>query len=258
MNRNHIIAFIFFSLFIGFSYSNTLDSSWHLDDAPNILDNLYLHIDDLSLKSLFNALYSNPNNPYELNKRMYRPVACITLALNWYYGKDNVFGYHLVNIAIHLLASFFLYLFLLNLFKAPNLKNNFGEFAISDYQQLFIAFFASLLWAVHPIQTQAVTYIIQRMASLSAMFYILGMLAYVKGRLTSETLNRWAWTLFCGVAFILSVNAKENGYMLSVSLIVIEGFFFSNLFDYKKFKKLIFSIFLSGTMILLIGLWLLP
>jgi tetratricopeptide (TPR) repeat protein len=46
--------------------------------------------------------------------------------------------------------------------------------------------------------------------------------------------------------------------MLPVSLIVIEGFFFSNLFDYKKFKKLIFSIFLSGTMILLIGLWLLP
>jgi len=98
-------AFLIFFLFIGYSYSNTLNASWHLDDIPNVINNTYLHLDNLSLKSLYNSFYSNPGNPNEFNKKMYRPVACITLALNWYYGKDNVFGYHLINILIHLIAS---------------------------------------------------------------------------------------------------------------------------------------------------------
>ena len=75
-------------------------------------------------------------------------------------------GYHIVNNAIHMVASFFLFLTVLNMLMSPNLK---GKYQGSEYT---IAFLSAILWAVNPVQTQAVTYIVQRMASLAAMFYI--------------------------------------------------------------------------------------
>ena len=103
----------------------------------------------------------------------------LTFALNWYIGKDNVLGYHIVNNAIHLVTTFFLFLTVLNLLMSPNLK---GKYQGNEYA---IAFLSAILWAVNPIQTQAVTYIIQRMASLAAMFYIIGIYFYLKTRLSA-------------------------------------------------------------------------
>lgn len=257
MKKKISSAFLFLSLFIGFSYSNTLDSSWHLDDIPNIINNVYIHLDTLSLKSLLNSLYSNPSNPYEINEKMYRPVACISLALNWYLGKDNVFGYHLVNIGIHIISSFSLFMFLLNLFQSPRLRKHFYGFDKPDYQIFLVAFLASLFWAVHPIHTQAVTYIVQRMASLSGMFYIIGMLVYVKGRLSSDTLKRWIWYLSCGICFVLSVNSKENGIMLPGSLLLVEIIFFQDISDIKKVRKFFIYSLLTGATLCLLALWVL-
>ena len=95
-------AFAVLIVLVFSAYSNTFKSSWHLDDFPNIVDNSELHLKNLYPGSLYNTFFSHP---WPLNN-VYRPIPCLTFALNWYLSKDRVVGYHLVNITIHFLTAF--------------------------------------------------------------------------------------------------------------------------------------------------------
>jgi protein O-mannosyl-transferase len=231
----HTISILIFVLFIFSAYSNTFDASWHMDDIPNILNNHYLHIDSLDIKQLSNTLFTNPLNPYELNNKIYRPVPCLSFALNWYFHKDNVTSYHITNILIHLSTCFCLFLFIFNLFKTPNIKN-------PNENGLFIAFMTSLLWALNPIQTQAVTYIVQRMAQMAAMFYIFSMYAYIKGRIHSFHHKTYLWFTICFISFLFAIGSKENAMMLPLSLILVEITFFQKFAKKKKLFLILTSI----------------
>ena len=235
-------------------YSNTFHASWHLDDTPNILNNYFLHIDSLSFDKLIKTLYTNVKNPYQLNEEMYRPIPCLTFALNWYLDKDNVFGYHVVNIAIHILTAFFLFLFTINLFHTPNLKIH------THINPIIISLLASLLWAINPIQTQAVTYIVQRMAQLAALFYIMGMYAYIKGRLNKSFVKRAFWFLVCVIIYPLAIYSKSNAVMMPLAIFLVEIIFFQNMADRKTKKKLgllaatiLGCVFLFGSLVFLKG-----
>ena len=110
-------------------------------------------------------------------KESIRIFSYFTLALNYYFGGLNVFGYHLVNFLIHVFAGIFLYGFLMLTFNLPSLKDRYGAISYKT------ALFTSLIFIAHPIQTQSVTYIVQRMASLGGMFYLLTFVLYIQGRL---------------------------------------------------------------------------
>lgn len=221
-NGNSCVAFCLLFFLIFTIYSNTFNASWHFDDKPNIINNYGLHLQDLQPESLFQTFFSNPTNPWASNTKLYRPIACLTFALNWYFCKDNVAGYHIVNILIHLLAAFFLFLAIQKLSGSPKLKNRFKD---SSY---FIALLAAVFWAVNPIQTQAVTYIIQRMASLATLFFILSLYFYIAGRLASFRLKQVMFFFGSLTAFILGVGCKENVALLPFSLILLELIFFQD------------------------------
>lgn len=243
----HFFAFVFLSITILVLYSNTLKSSWHLDDQPNIINNYYLHLDSLHLEKLVKTFFTDPRNPEQLSNRPYRPVACLTFALNWYFGQDNVVGYHIVNTSIHILSAFFLFLFVLNLFDSPRLKKNiFGN-------PVFIAFLTSVLWATNPVQTQAVTYIVQRMAQLAALFYILGLYAYIKARLTCSHRSRLIWFALSTLSCLLGVYSKPNAAMMPMAIILIEIAFFQNLSDRMTKNRVFLVVLIMGVLILLAG-----
>ncbi|MCK4252416.1 hypothetical protein KAX97_13285, partial [candidate division WOR-3 bacterium] len=172
------VPFALLSLLILLVYSNTFNASWHLDDYPNITGNSKLHIRNISPASIYETFFAHPI----FSKKLYRPIACLTFAINWYFGKDNVIGYHIISNTIHLLTAFILFLTILNLFRSPNLKDKYQG------SECFIALLTATLWAINPIQTQAVTYIVQRMASMAAMFYVLGIYFYIKGRINNSRL----------------------------------------------------------------------
>ena len=242
------IIFVFLSVTISLIYSNTFHASWHLDDQPNIVNNYYLHLDSLHPEKLVKTFFTDHHNPEQLNERMYRPVACLTFALNWYVGQDNVEGYHIVNTAIHILTAFFLFLFILTLFSTPNLKNN----SLGD--PVFIAFLASLLWAVNPIQTQAVTYIVQRMAQLAALFYILGLYAYTKARLINTSCERMVWFTSCLVFYLLGVYSKPNAAMMPMAIVLIEMAFFQDISDKKTKKRVFLAVAIMSISVLSLGI----
>ncbi len=110
-----------------------------------------------------------------------RPVVDLTFALNYSLGRLHVTGYHLVNLAIHLLAALALFGIVRRTLRLPALAGRFDEAAAS-----VLAFCAALIWMVHPLQTGAVTYIVQRAESLMGLFYLLTLYALIRAA-TSET-----------------------------------------------------------------------
>lgn len=242
LQKKNLIIFLFLFLFVFTAYSTNYDASWHFDDYHNIVDNPRIHINDFKLKNLKEALFAGYDEGQYLGRQMYRPVPMLTFALNWYVGKGNVFGYHIVNNAIHLLSTFFLFLAVLNLLKSPNLK---GKYQGNEYA---IAFLTAILWGVNPIQTQAVTYIVQRMASLAAMFYIIGIYFYLKSRLSSLSYKRFLFIAGCLLSFILALGSKENAVTFPIAVAVIEILFYQDLSDENIRKKVIAALVIGGVL----------
>lgn len=238
--------FLLFSILIWVIYSNTLNAPFHLDDFRNIAQNTTLHIDSLSLPSLFSVTTGNA----ETGKLFYRPVSYLSFALNWYFGQDNVTGYHIVNIAIHILISFFLYLSILAIFDSPNLKDKYRQ------DKYFIAGLAACLWAVNPIQTQAVTYIVQRMAALATLFSILAIFLYINARISQSLKNKAVFFSGMMICFLLAVGSKENALLVPVSIFLVEMFFFQNMADRQTRKKIIWLGILAFLMVLFLGVFL--
>lgn len=243
-----VFSVIALSVSIFSIYWNSFDGSWQFDDIPNITDNPQLHLDKLSLNGIKRALFSDQRNPGTL----YRPISSISFALNYNMGGLDVFGYHLVNILIHLLASIFLFLFIYHTLNLPSLKINYAS------KSYTVAILATLLWAINPIQTQAVTYIVQRMASLAGLFYIMSMYFYLKYRTAVKKGDRILFIVLCFVAFAMALGSKENAVMLPMSLLLYEALLIRKE-TRKAFDKNIKILFIvSGSFLFLCLIYLYP
>ncbi|MDY6791265.1 MAG: tetratricopeptide repeat protein [Thermodesulfobacteriota bacterium] len=216
ISNNFTRLFFLFFIVLLIGYGNTFHASWHLDDKPNILNNSRIQITEISLDQLWQSMNAMPGTG-----GFYRPVACATFALNWFVGKKDVFGYHMVNFAIHLGTTWFLFLTIIALFSTPRLTDQYPS-----HQIVFIASLSSLLWALNPVQTQAVTYIVQRMASLAGMFSVLAILFYLRARLNKSLRYRFLFFFASAIFYLLGLLSKENVVILPLSIPVVEFLFF--------------------------------
>lgn len=214
-------AFTFISLFIALIiiYGNSFHCDWHLDDFGNIVDNPNIELKAISLDAIKKTFYGRNNELSSVS----RPLSYLSFALNYYIGGESVFGYHLVNFVIHYIASVFLFLLIYNTLRLPLLNENYGKTAYP------IALLAAFFWATHPIQVSAVTYIVQRMTSMAALFYIMAMYFYVKARTTGGRKKGIGLLALGGVAAIFSFASKENAAMLPVSLFLYDLFLIQGL-----------------------------
>jgi Flp pilus assembly protein TadD len=194
-------------------YAHVGGSAWQLDDRPNIVDNRWLHLDDLMPSSLWGTFFANQGK----GERLFRPVANLSFALNWYLGQDDPTGYRWCNILLHILTAFTLYNVISMLGQTPKLQHH-----LSPDGWHFAALLTATLWAVNPIQIQAVTYVVQRMTILATLFYLLGMHAYLKARMADELNRRFVWVATGVLYFLLAVGSKENAILLPASLVLLE------------------------------------
>ncbi len=206
-------------------YAGTLHSPFVFDDLNVIVkNNPNLHVRELNFDSLIKSVATSDGRQ--------RPVSLVTLILNYHFGGTDTFGYHLVNIAIHLLTGVFLFYFLTATLKISNQIQCKKPARLTPVPLEWIAFFSALIWLLHPLQTNAVTYIVQRMTSLAAMFYVLSMLLYIKGRghLVGNRLKTAAG-FFTGSLFsgFCAIASKENAAMLPLFILLYDWFFFQDL-----------------------------
>jgi protein O-mannosyl-transferase len=226
--RTYLAGFFLILMAIIIVYSNTFSAGWQFDDLPNIVNNRPLHIDNMMPETLWGTFFAKPGH-----HTLYRPVACLSFAMNWYVGGSNPVGYHLVNIAIHVSNAFLLFVIILQLLTSRNVNRRVGADSAG-----FIALLAAMLWALNPLQTMAVTYIVQRMAELAAFFYLFGVLFYIRLRVTGNTGKRVMFTLLCCLAYFLAMGSKENAAVFPMGLLLIEAAFFQDLSDANVRRKM--------------------
>ena len=174
--RKPWVAVIILALVTVIIYSNIYDAPFVFDDIIQIEDKTKIRDVSrlLSIKQLFAP----------------RPLVEFTFALNYKFGKFNVFGYHLVNVLIHMINAFLVYFITLNIGKLLLYPAKSAKFRDADVS--LMALVSALIFVTHPIQTQAVTYTVQRYTSMAALFYFLSVLFYIKGRCRLQGLNRSA------------------------------------------------------------------
>jgi protein O-mannosyl-transferase len=222
--RWRLQAFGLLFLFIVISYSNSLTADWQLDDIPNIVENEKLHLNSLNLQALAQVFSAHPLG----TGQMFRPIASLSFACNWYFGADNPLGYHIINILIHWGTAALLYLTLIRLLEAPAIRPR------SESAKHLAAFLATFLWALNPVQTQAVTYIVQRMALLATFFCLASLLCYIQGRHAEKGRGMILWFLAALVCFGLALGSKENSIILPIALLLVEFIFSQSLAGLKK------------------------
>lgn len=184
-------------------YSNTFFSPFHFDDGFSISDNLSIrHIQNLKDIWSFWPL---------------RFITYLSLAFNYYFHRLDVLGYYVFNLAVHLGSSLLVWRLSLLTFSTPVMK----EQKIARHAGL-ISFFAGLIFLTHPVQTQAVTYIIQRAASLAAFFYLVSLSLYVKSRLLEGSGRRIFYYIGSLLAAVLAMFTKEITITLPLMVCLYE------------------------------------
>lgn len=211
-------------------YSNTFYAPFHFDDQPGIVRNEVIR----NLANFWPPFGS-------------RWAGTLTFALNYYFDGLNVTGYHLVNICIHIMNALLVYAILTLTFQTHFFKDS----AINDKDRhgnrfSFFALFSALIFVSHPIQTQAVTYIIQRYTSLATLFYLCSLVLYILARLALEHGGQLheRWKIYFNAGFyyiasiisaILAMMTKEISFTLPVVILLYELMFFK-----KDSKRLLF------------------
>ena len=197
-----------------FAYGSALHGEFVFDDIRQVRDNSMLR--DLGTFLSWGGYRSYPN----------RFVGYATFALNYRLGGLDVFGYHLVNLVIHLLASLLVYRLVQLAFRTPRVRPT--PLAASARN---VSFVAAALFATHPLGTQAVTYIVQRFTSLAALFYLLAAVLYLEWRLAAESGGARAGrraAIYVGVLLgsLLAMRTKEIAFTLPAALALAELVFF--------------------------------
>ena len=210
--RFHLIAVSLIAILTLIVYSNTFHASFHFDDTPQIVENYQIR----NLDNLLDILKGQ------------RGLAMATFAINYAIGGLNVMGYHIVKLTIHIMNGIMVY-FLVFI----TLHGVLGTDLKSVPKAKRIAIYTALLFAVHPIQTQAVTYIVQRMEILASMFMLIALLLFIKAVKTSMITMRVFLYGIIAVSYILGFYSKEIAITLP-ALVFIYDYCFLAEGDFKK------------------------
>ncbi len=240
LDYQYAFAGISLFIFLLIIYSNSFYGDWHFDDFLNIVDNPYIQIKSFSWENIKNCLYGLAQ------ERLSRPLSFLSFAVNYYFDGTNVFGYHVINFAIHYLAALFLFLFIYNTLKLPLLRDKY------NYTAYPIALLATFFWAINPVLVTSVTYIVQRMTALAGLFYIMSMYFYLKGR-TAQKFNHCVFFfILCALAGLASVFSKENAAMLPVGILLYDLLLIQGV-SKDSIKKYVKIFFFPVTIIIITG-----
>ena len=185
------------------AYLNSLGGDFVFDDGLQIVKNQHIR-----------HLWP----PGDLLTHSRRPVVSVTLAINYAIGELDPWGYHAFNAAVHLLAGLTLFGVVRRTLLSRLLAERFGDSSSR------IATAIALIWVVHPLQTESVTYIIQRAESLMGLFYLLTLYCVIRAAFSKR--RRW-WHLAAVAACALGMGSKAVMVTAPVVIAIYDRVFIS-------------------------------
>ncbi len=166
----HLIALLIIIIWGIILYSNSLNVPYQFDSLSFVESNPFIK----NIRNLSAIINYAPQ----------RWVTYLTFAINYSINVKNVFSFHLFNLIIHLsnaILIYFLMNILLNLVRVKSEK--------IEQSKKIIPFLVSLLFVVHPLHIESITYIYQRFTPLVTFFYLASLIFYIRFRRLSFTLN---------------------------------------------------------------------
>lgn len=198
------------------AYWPGLSGGYLYDDAPNIVDNTRLHIHTLAPGALLSAAFSSHSGP------LMRPVSMVSFALDYYFFGLAPYAFKATNLAIHLLNGVLIF-WLTTLLLRGRGRRRPEEMTPAAARTL--AFAVTAAWLLHPLNLTPVLYVVQRMASLAALFTLLGLCLYARARLRAlDGRGGLGKGLTLALACIVpAALSKETGLLLPIYLLVLEA-----------------------------------
>ncbi|ABS24890.1 Tetratricopeptide TPR_2 repeat protein [Anaeromyxobacter sp. Fw109-5] len=217
------------------AYSSSFTGAFVFDDLHHVRDNLAIR--DLGAFLSWSG--------YELAPQRY--VGYVTFAVNYALGKLNPLDYHVVNFLIHAINAGLVYGLVLLCFRTPRLCGS----AVAGSAQA-IAFFAAAVFATHPVQTQAVTYVVQRFTSLATLFYLLTVVLFLRWRLARERGDASRTkhvALYAGVlaSAVLAMKTKEIAFTAPIAVVLCELSFFGP----SSWRRRLFLVPIAATILII-------
>jgi tetratricopeptide (TPR) repeat protein len=212
--RASILAVLVIGLAAFVAYANTFHAPFTFDDVSSINDNP-------SIRRLWppgEALSPPGGWGFTVSGR---PVLNFSLAINYAISGFDEWSYHALNLAIHILAGLTLFGLVRRTFALPLLAPGFGEPAWP------LALVIAVLWTLHPLQTEAVTYVIQRAESLMGLFFLLTLYGFVR---SVESPRPRLWQAVAVAACLLGVGTKEIAALAPVLVFLYDRTFVSGSF----------------------------
>jgi hypothetical protein len=201
------IQVLLLAVAVALTYSHTLDVPFYLDDFSSIQENPVIYNWQGTLAELWHFA-------------PLRIIGYLSFALNYQIHQFEVAGYHLVNIIIHFLTGCAVLALTRGLLRTPALEGTPNS--VVRWLPLIVA----LIFLLHPLQIQAVTYTVQRLASLAALFYFGAMACFIQARLAKNLIQKMLWILACLLFIALAFFTKQNTVTLPFALLLLEFIFF--------------------------------
>jgi protein O-mannosyl-transferase len=189
-------------------YSRTYSVPLLYDDLKAVLDNSTIRHWDTVLRPPINSTVTG------------RPILNLSLAINYAVSGTSVRSYHFLNLTVHILAGLVLFGVLRRTLRCR-----------ANARASEIAFCTALLWTVHPLQTESVTYIVQRAESLMGLFYLLTLYCFIRGAKAAGW-PQFLWFASCSGSCALGMATKE--VMASAPLIML---FYDRVFVASSFRE---------------------
>jgi protein O-mannosyl-transferase len=205
-------------IILGFAvFANTFQNQMFWDDDDNILNNTFVH--SFSLDKFFSE---NLIAGAGLSSNYWRPALLTIFSLEWQLWDTSVFGYHFVNTSIHILAAIALFYLLFRLFKHK-----------------LLAFLTTLIFLVHPAQTEAVTYISGLGDPLSGLFIFLGIIFYLRFR-DSGKASSDNWDYFGAIGmYVLALMSKDSAVVMPALVALVDFFYLPKDLTTKEKLKIV-------------------
>ena len=192
------------------AYHNSFHGPFLFDDEPAIVDNP-------TIRGLW-PVGPMLHPPAQGQAVQRRPVVNVSLAVNYAISGLDVWSYHATNLVLHVLSALVLLGVVRRALESPRLQSRFGG------QALGLSTAIAVVWTLHPLQTEAVTYVIQRTEILAGLFYLLTLYAVIRA---AHSRAPYGWHAGAVAACLLAMGSKESAVSAPVVVLLYDRIFLS-------------------------------
>ncbi len=204
-----VLSLVLISVMVCIAYGGSFSVPFHFDDDIHITENRYIRMEELSLGKIKESMIQDGKHN--------RPFSNLSFAINYYLFAEEAWSYHIINLLFHLLSTAGVFFLVERTLRLGGYPEGLTQMATT---------LSTAVWAVHPVHTQAVTYIVQRQTLMASAFMLGCLLAYVEGRITEDRRRKYTAYGLSALSFVIAAGSKEIALVTPVLMFLYELFFF--------------------------------